>query len=282
MEKQSRGSWVKTPVKFGWFKRLGLVMGSSLLALSYPLGQLAVQAQVGLSPLVIHTELEQGQAQGVISVRNASDQPFRARVYAEAFTYERETGFQTLPEDSLGNLVPYLQFSPHELVVPPSTERRIRFVAHLPPSMEDREYRAVIFTERLEEVEVLDNNSQQAIGVVARVGTTVYTRKGDLVPPAFQAHEVLWNDQNNQIQLLVENQGEISARPRANWRLRQEGVELAQGNVPPWGIIAGRERYMPLELPSSLVLAPGEYQVSGDFVLEEGIVDSFTLEFTIP
>lgn len=282
MEKHSSASRIEAPpVQFGWLKRVGIMMGASLLALSYPLGRLTAHAQVGLSPLVIYTEFEQGQAQGVISVRNDSNEPFRARVYAEAFTYDRDTGFQTLPEESPGNLVPYLQFSPRELNVPPATERRIRFIANVPPSIEDREYRAVLFTERLEEVEVVDNNSQ-LIGVVARVGSTVYAHKGDLTPPSFQAKDAILSAPDNQLQLLVENQGEISARPTANWRLQQAGVELAQGSVPPWGIIGGSERYMPLVLPESMELASGQYQVSGDFVLGEVIVDSFNLEFTVP
>ena len=117
---------------------------------------------------------------------------------------------------------------------------------------------------------------------MARVGTTVYVEKGDLASPTFQATEAVVTAQGTQLQLLVENQGETSARPTANWRLQQAGVELAQGSVPPWGIIGGSERYMPLGLPESMELASGQYQVSGDFVLGEVIVDSFSLEFTVP
>ena len=281
MEKPRNHSNDNTSCKGGWVRRLALMLGTGLLAVSSPLMHLRAQAQVGLSPLVIHTEFEQGQAQGVISVRNASNEPFRARVYAEAFTYDRDTGFQTLPEDSPGNLVPYLQFSPHELVVPPATERRIRFVANVPPSLADREYRAVIFTERLDAVETIESSDGQAIGVVARVGTTVYARQGNLEFPTFQAHDAVWTAQEKQLRLLVENSGDISARPIANWRLQQAGVELAQGSVPPWGIIGGSERYMPLDLPESVSLAPGQYQVSGDFVIGEGIVDSFSVEFSV-
>lgn len=282
MDNHSSAPQKETAVKFDWLKRLGIITGASLLALSYPLGRLTAQAQVGLSPLVIYTEIEQGQGQGVISVRNASNEPFRARVYAEAFTYDRDTGFQTLPEESADNLVPYLQFSPRELVVPPATERRIRFVAQLPPSLEDQEYRAVIFTERLEENEVLDPSSGQTVGVVARVGTTVYAHKGDLALPSFQATEAVWTPEDNLLQMLVENQGEISALPVANWTLQREGVDVAEGSVPPWGIIAGQERYMPLELPESVSLSPGQYQVSGEFVLEQGLVEPFSLVFSVP
>src|SRR4028118_870105 len=108
-------------------------------------------AQVSISPLVIEVEAKRGQAQGVINVGNSTNEPFRARVYAEPFTYSRDAGFQTLKKGEQADLTPYLQFSPTELNVPPGVERRIRYIVRLPPSMQEGEYRAVVFTENLKE-----------------------------------------------------------------------------------------------------------------------------------
>ncbi|PAX45757.1 P pilus assembly protein, chaperone PapD, partial [Brunnivagina elsteri CCALA 953] len=76
------------------------------------------QAQVSLSPMIIEAQSSRGQAKGIINITNNSDETFRARVYAESFTYDKEKGFQTIPS-SPNDLKPYLQFSPRELVVPP-------------------------------------------------------------------------------------------------------------------------------------------------------------------
>ncbi|NES23355.1 MAG: P pilus assembly protein, chaperone PapD, partial [Symploca sp. SIO3E6] len=105
----------------------------------------AAQAQMRISPLVIEVEAQRGQAQGVISVTNTSNEAFRARVYAEAFTYDRDTGFAILTS-SPTDLTDYLQFSPRELTIPPGVTRRVRLISRFPPSLPEGEYRAVVFT----------------------------------------------------------------------------------------------------------------------------------------
>ncbi len=78
-----------------WCNALVLPVSSCLVA-TVLLGNLPAKAQVSLSPLIIEQSAERGQSQSVITINNTSDQPFRARVYAEPFTYSRDDGFQVL------------------------------------------------------------------------------------------------------------------------------------------------------------------------------------------
>ena len=200
-------------------------------------------------------------------------------VYAEPFTYDPETGFQILPDESPGNLAPYLQFSPRELVVPPGVTRRVRFVVRFPPSLEDREYRAVLFTESLEETTV--SNGGVNVGVTARIGATVYVRKGEFAPE-LTVESARWNPTLSQPQIVVANRGGATARPSADWTLQQAGVTVARGNIPPSGVIAGSERHLVLEVAEETPLAAGVYQLTGELMWHEESRQPFRVELTIP
>lgn len=240
-------------------------------------------AQVSISPLVIEVEAKRGQAQGVINVGNNTNELFRARVYAEPFTYSRDAGFQTLPKGEKNDLTPYLQFSPTELNVPPGVERRIRFIVRLPPSFSAGEYRAVVFTENLKEV---INESGNTVGLSTRIGVTIYVRQGDL-SPTLTVENASWNSQQRQIQMLVKNTGDASARPQVNWKLKRGEMVVKSGKLDPTGIVAKSEREFLLEYPDKdkIGITPGEYQLSGELIWSEGNnqrTKNFSVNLTIP
>lgn len=220
-------------------------------------------AQVSISPLVIEVDAQRGQAQGVINVGNATNEAFRARVYAEPFTYSRDQGFQTLGKGEKTDLTPYLQFSPRELNVPAGIERRIRFIVRLPPSLPLGEYRAVVFTENLKES---INQSGTRIGLATRIGVTIYVRNGNL-SPSLSVENASWNSEKKQIQMLVNNTGDASARPQVKWKLQQQGTVIKTGNLNSIGIVAQSQRHFLLEYTD---ITPGEYQLSGELIWFEG------------
>jgi P pilus assembly chaperone PapD len=243
----------------------------------------SAMAQVSISPLVVEMEAKRGQAQGVINVGNETNAPFRARVYAEPFTYSRDAGFQTLKKGETSDLTPYLQFSPRELNIPPGVERRIRFITRLPPSLPDGEYRAVVFTENL--TQAIDEGGN-SIGLTTRIGVTIYVRKGDL-SGALTVENASWNPQQRQIQMLVSNTGGASARPAVNWTLKQGGTVVKTGKLDPTGIVANSERHFLLGYPEKdqSGIAPGEYQLSGELVWSQGDnprTHRFSVNLTIP
>jgi hypothetical protein len=250
------------------------------LALSIPLlNILPARSQVSISPLVIEVQAKRGQGQGLITVGNSSNEAFRARVYAEPFIYNRETGFEVLTS-SPNDLRPYLQFSPTELAVPAGVERRVRFIVRFPPSQPEGEYRAIIFTQNLKEVSSTDGSGNK-IGITARIGVAVYVRIGD-VKPNLSVASTSFNAEKNEIKLLVRNTGKASAGPVVHWTLKQGEKTVKTGKVESSWITAESDRNLTL---LSEKLAPGKYQLEGK--LEWGASDRpdtlpFNLDLEIP
>lgn len=235
-----------------------LVLGSLALPISViP----PVQAQVSISPLTIEVQAKRGQAQGLITVGNSSNEAFRARVYAEPFTYNQDAGFQTLAS-SPNDLRPYLQFSPTELVVPPGVDRRVRFVARFPPNLPDGEYRAVIFTQNLKETFSTDGSGNK-IGITTRIGVTVYVRIGD-VKPELKVENVSFIPQKDQMQLKVSNTGKASVGSTVLWSLKQGEKTVATGKLNSSWIMAESGRNLLLPFPDKERPAAGNYQFSGN------------------
>jgi P pilus assembly chaperone PapD len=239
-----------------------LCIGGLALA-TLMLNPLASKAQVSLSPLIIETEANRGQAQAFITVTNDSDKPFRARVYAEAFTYDRDSGFQSL-KSTPTDLTPYLQFSPRELVVQPGVNRRIRLITRFPPSLPTGEYRAVIFTENLSETQDAAGNK---VSLATRIGATFYVRQGTLAPN-LSADSASWNAQQQKIQVLVKNTGQASARPSLNWTLKKGATVVKTGEVQASGVVAQGDRNLLITYPTKEdpALQPGEYQLTGELL----------------
>lgn len=231
-------------------------------------------AQIGVSPLVIQEQAERGQAQGIINVRNTTNEPIRVRVYTEPFVYDREKGFQTV-ETHEADLTPYLRFSPTEMTIPAGAERRVRFVAQFPPSLLDREYRAAIFSETLQETQ---NNQQNSVGIIARIGVTVYVRKGNL-QPNLTVDSASYNAKENLVGLLVKNTGEATALPKVIWQISQNGSTIVSGETPETTVMARLDRIINLSLikqeentqkQEKINLKKGEYQLTGQLVWQEG------------
>jgi hypothetical protein len=252
-------------------KPLQILSISSIAFATLILNPQASKAQVSLSPLIIETEAIRGQAHEFITVSNESDKPFRARVYAEPFTYSRDNGFQSLkaansPTDkpSPTDLTPYLQFSPHELVIQPGMSRRIRLITTFPPSLSPGEYRAVIFTENLTESEDSVGNK---VSIAARIGATFYVRQGKLTPN-LSLEGADWNDQQQKIQVLVKNSGQASARPSLIWTLKKGSTVIKTGEIQASGVVAQGDRNFLLNFPTKddPILQPGQYQLTGELL----------------
>lgn len=149
-------------------------------------------------------------------------------------------------------------------MIPPNESRRVRFIAQLPPDIAEGEYRTVMFTETL--IEATDSQ-QNAVGIQARIGATVYVRVGD-VAPALQVEEARYNRQDQEIELLASNSGQASARVKVDWTLTQNGETLAEGQTPETSVIAQRDRFLALTLPEAIAetLSPGTYQLAGKLI----------------
>lgn len=254
-------------MKFSVIAKISLLLSSVFLS-SLVLGDKPALADVSVSPLVIETEAKRGQTQGTIAVSNQELDPFRARVYTAPFTYDPEKGFQLL-SSSPNDLSPYLQFSPKELVVPGSDNRRIRFIATFPPSLPDGEYRAMIFTEKLKPATVTQSNQDTGVtlntNIVTRIGVAVYIRKGN-ISPNLKIDTARYNNQTNKTEMLVRNSGKASAIVNGNWILKQGANVINKGNLIDTTVIAEQDRYVVTDnfTANQPQLDPGTYQLSGD------------------
>ncbi len=219
------------------------------------------QAQIRYSPLIIETNAEQGQARGIIEITNAGKETFRGRIYAEPFTYNRN-GF--IPEKSTPqDLTPFLTFSPREVVIEPGQTRRIRLVSQFLPSTPTGEYRAVIFTEGLEEVQT---QGQYTVGIKPRFGITMYVRQGN-VSPNLTVQSASFNPETKQITLLVSNKGTASIFPNTVWTLKQGSNTVATGESKDYTVIAGGERNIAIDfIGKDKKVVAGEYELTGDLV----------------
>ncbi|MEI6370320.1 MAG: hypothetical protein WCO49_11520 [Nostocales cyanobacterium ELA608] len=270
-------------------KKLILYPLSSIVFSTFLLSENTAKADITISPLVIETAAKQGQAQGNITVTNGDTKSFRSRVYTEPFTYDLETGFKLL-DSSPFDLTPYLQFSPRELEVPGTDNRRIRFIARFPPSLPDGEYRTMLFTENLEATfQEEQNSSKGAIfrtAIVPRIGVAVYIRKGN-ISHNLTAVNARFDSKSQQLQLLVKNSGKASVITQGEWTIKKENKQIYNGRGIDTTVIAEGERYLTVDYSNAakkIQLEPGEYQLSGN--LGWGVNQTnkipFSVKFVVP
>ena len=238
-------------------------------------------AQVGLSPLILQESAQRGQSSGFINLINGSREEQRVRLYAEPFTYEADGGLVSLEDgatetEGAANLVPYLQFAPRELVLAPGQRRRVRYVVRFAPDLPEAEYRAVLFAEPLKATAI----GQQGVGIVTRVGATLYVQKGDAAAE-LEVASARWNGEKQQLQLQVQNSGGAMARPAGKWLLSRAGAEVAQGDVQAMTVLAESDRFIPLNFKNVEGLNPGRYQLTG-VLAWQGEQQPFAVELDLP
>jgi hypothetical protein len=235
-------------------------------------------AQVNLSPLLIDVDAKADKARGVIDIRNSSDKEFRARIYAEPFTYDSNYGFKTLTS-SPTDIRPYLQFSPQEVNLAKGGLRRVRMTVDLPPSLPDGEYRAMIFTEPLVD---LSTNTTRGTTLVNRIGTAFYVRKGN-IKPSLKIDSLTWNRDVNKLQLLVRNSGKASTQTTATWSAKLGGKVVRTGDSLSTTVIAEGDRQLLLQTSPSdpTPLAPGIYEVSGTLTAGQGKKQAQSFNFNV-
>ncbi len=238
---------------------LSLIATSTLVA--------PARANLSISPLVVELDAKQGQAQGTITVGNSGSNGFRAKSYAVPFTYDRETGFKEL-KTAPNDLTPYLQFSPAQLTVPGDDRRRLRFITRLAPSLPEGEYRAMIFTETIEQLlppEVVTTGETTVTStIVPRMGVAVYVRKGQIAPK-LAIDSARFNVQTQQPQILVKNSGKATAVVLTEWTLKQGDRAISKGMEQDTTVMAEGDRYVSVKVPEADIkqLPPGDYQIQG-------------------
>jgi hypothetical protein len=247
------------------------VSWATFIGLPLVLSSQPTQAQsLNLTPAIVELNSEGGQAEGTFTVRNSSTtSPVRARLYAEPFSYT-DMGLRPEPNSKL-DLTPYLKFSPRELTVGPGQSRQVRLVTRIPGNIADKEYRAVVYVQSLTESPANPNAPKNVVaaqmGLVTRIGATVYARQGK-VAPNLTVTGVNYDSKQRQILLGVQNTGNGSTRPHIEWTLKQGDKEVLSKVEGPASIVADSSRKFPINYPAKneKPLAAGTYNFSGKLV----------------
>jgi P pilus assembly chaperone PapD len=238
----------------------GVLLSTSLIAS----GKM-VRAQMMVNPIVIETETKKGQAKGSFSITNTSSNILRARVVAEPFSYGKQ-GFESL-KTSPTDLTPYLNLSPREFTLQPGQTRQVRISAQLLPSLTNREFRAVIFTDNLTAEEQAKSATQTTI--LPRIGVTFYVRHGNLEPQLGVEQSSISADQKS-MSLVIKNSGNATVRPAVRWKILDKDQSIASGQSENITIIAGGDREIPLSIALEKPLAAGSYQLAGELIWRKG------------
>ncbi len=219
-----------------------------------------VSAQVRVSPLVVEEQFDRGKAQAVLQITNPSDQDIRARLFSEPFTYG-DKGLQVL-DSSPQDLGPYLVFTPRELVLPAGQTRRVRLVAQIPPDLPEGEYRAVVFTETLQDA---TDSEGQLIAIRSRIGINVFMRNGELAAD-LSIEDAAFDLDDNAVELLIRNQGDASTLVSIDWQLQQDGSTVDTGEIQVATIVTQTDRPVILTDPNEPPPPPGNYQLTGEVI----------------
>lgn len=233
-----------------------------------------------VSPMVTIGQLKGAQSRSSFSVSNKSSIPIRTRIYAQDFDYDTEKGY-VKSTDSQNSANPYLQFSPKELVIPPGGTREVRLNITIPPSKPDGEYRVAVFTEDLTERKIDDPKNPYITIIRPQIASVFFVTKGAIVPN-ISAVNVRWNPETNKPRLLLKNQGQASAYPEINWRLKQGNTEVAKYTIQGIVLLAGRERAIDLKIPVDPKIMPGSYQLVGEIDNKDGKIIPFSLDVNVP
>jgi P pilus assembly chaperone PapD len=238
-----------------------------------------------LSPLVTISTTKSGQSKGSLNVTNNAKEPLRMRVFAESFAYDRRQGYIPTPKDD-HSAVPYLNFSPRELVIPPGVTRNIRVAVTLPLSLPNQEYRAAILVEELKARDIQAINkpaNSQKISFRLRIGAVFFFSKGSDNIANIQARTAMLNLTDKKVALVLENTGKQTARPEVSWRIEKNGQAVAKDVINGVIIQAENSREVILQTNGkSPDLARGEYRIVGDIINNGQKPIAFSLPLIVP
>jgi hypothetical protein len=176
--------------------------------------------------------------------------------------------------------VPYLQFSPRELVIPPNVTRNVRISTLLPSNLPDGEYRAVVFLEDLKERGVKPGSNNQ-ISIITRVASIFFVSKGN-VNINLQANTATWDKANKVFKLVVSNKGNKSAYPNIDFKVTKDGGEIANSQIIGVVLQSGQDREILLPFKGSSTLGSGSYTVSGRILTIDKQSIPFSFDVVVP
>lgn len=246
-----------------------IIMLAAIIALAVSPGSRA-WAGLAVTPAYVVLELDKGRPAGTFLVRNTSTTEERFRINAVHFNIS-ERGAYTIKKPEQDQLGAWIRFNPKELVLPPQSERKVRFVVAPRGKVQPGEYHAAMELESLR----VNTSTTKSQGRTFSLNTLTSI----LVPIFAQSGEVIYSAEPKGVQAVLINgrafiQGGIMNTGTANLIIEARYViRDMSGNVVNEGFL-GRNHVLPgnLRIFSTNIpeeLAGGKYEFQVDFISDK-------------
>ncbi|MBN1786865.1 MAG: hypothetical protein JW806_00555 [Sedimentisphaerales bacterium] len=158
-------------------------------------------AGIGIKPAYVELELDKGQAAGKFIISNLGEEEERFRVNAIHFTYSIDGGLSQMPTGP-NSLATWIHFNPKELVMPPNSQRAVRF-AIVPRGelKQGSEYWAAMELESLRTSETTSTDEESGKSVKLRVVSTI------MVPMFGTVGDVVYEGNIEDVNIVTRSDG---------------------------------------------------------------------------
>lgn len=228
-------------------------------------------AQVSLSPLYAKLgPAPNGQTQTTFRISNGSNNALRFRATFKYFTFD-ERGIKTTEEvNAESDLSSYLRAAPLEFEVPAYNEQIIRVIALVPPSALDKEMRAALVLEPLDNTSVdaksKSGNITGQLSFEYRFIAQLYISPAD---STFLEIREASQDSDGNLQVVVSNTGAASGVSGVTWQLSHNNQIIGASETSDrFVVLTKSERTR--NLAEGINLPPGEYTLTGTFGVDDG------------
>jgi hypothetical protein len=235
----------------------------------------AAGAQVFIEQGKVNLTVKRGQSlTGEVTVNNTSNKELQAKVYWEDFVYQPpfDGAKKFMPagtsEVSLAN---WIQFSPHEIVLPPFGKKTIAYTIQVPPDVKGGHY-GVLFVEPETELSKAD----KGVKVITRVGCLFFVETEDKIKKA-SADGMAFS--GSHLKGKFSNQGNVILLPQATYYIMDPQSMVAdRGDLKTHYVPPGAA--FDIDVALSPKLAPGDYTIVLTFDLNDGDVVVKEVDFT--
>lgn len=250
--------------------RKTLITITALLAILLGICPGSALAGVSIAPAYIEMELDKGRPAGTFLIKNTGNKEERYRINAVHFDIN-ELGAYAISKPEQDQLGAWIRFNPKELVLPPLSERKVRFVVAPRAKLENGQYRAAMELESLEENKTRTESEGRVLELttLTSILVPIFASYGELTYAAEpRGIELLRHEERNFLRGVIENTGNANIVIEANYVIKDSsGNVVDEGRLGRNHVLPGNKRIF--TTPASEELQNGSYKVKVDYKLEQ-------------
>lgn len=202
-----------------------------------------------------------------VTIDNTTGKSVMVKIYWEDFTYQSpyDGSKKFSPAGTLkSSLANWIKFSPRDVVLPPFAKSNISYVIDVPANVKGGYY-GVLFVEPQNSV---TSTADKGVRIITRVGSLFFIETADRQKTA--ALDQAGFDKNLFKSQLV-NSGDVILLPELSYYvLNRDGLAMDRGQIKKSYLPPGAK--LPVEIPVSKDLKPGDYTLILTFDLQDGDV----------